>query len=78
MQLTETLRRDPPVRTLRRIAVCDTRIAGRDIAEGDLVLLETAASDAGCVAEPLAFGAPPRICPRREQTLALASGILMQ
>ncbi|MFF1399446.1 hypothetical protein ACFVZD_37320 [Streptomyces sp. NPDC058287] len=78
VQLAETLRRDPPVRTLRRIAVCDTRIGGRDIAEGDLVLLDTTASVAGNVAEPLAFGAPPRICPGREQALALASGILMQ
>ncbi|MFB6853627.1 MULTISPECIES: cytochrome P450 [Streptomyces] len=76
MQLTETLRRDPPVRTLRRIAVCDIRIDGRDIAEGDLVLLETAASDAGGVVEPLAFGGTAADLSRARA--GAGPGILMQ
>ncbi|MCX5083883.1 MULTISPECIES: hypothetical protein [unclassified Streptomyces] len=76
MQLTETLRRDPPVRTLRRIAVCDTRIAGRDIAEGELVLLETAASAAGGVVEPLAFGGTAADLSRARA--GAGPGILMQ
>ncbi|MBO8186674.1 isocitrate lyase/phosphoenolpyruvate mutase family protein [Streptomyces spirodelae] len=40
--LAETLRRDPPVRVLRRVAARATRVAGRELAEGDVVLLDVA------------------------------------
>ncbi|MCX5215107.1 cytochrome P450 [Kitasatospora sp. NBC_00240] len=43
--LAETLRHDPPVRAMRRIAVRATRVAGADIAVGDLVVLDIAAAD---------------------------------
>ncbi|MBB4945091.1 2-methylisocitrate lyase-like PEP mutase family enzyme [Kitasatospora gansuensis] len=88
--LTETLRHDPPVRVMRRVAVRPTLVAGVPVAEGDLVLLELAAAnrDPGLFAEPdrfdplrsgpsaLTFGGAPRRCPGREQALALAAGIL--
>ncbi|MHC5259061.1 isocitrate lyase/phosphoenolpyruvate mutase family protein [Streptomyces sp. UC4497] len=74
--LHETLRNDPPVRALRRVAARDTRVAGRDIAVGDLVLLGATAVGPTDADEPLAFGAPPRVCPGREHAMALAAGAL--
>ncbi|MEV6795197.1 cytochrome P450 [Streptomyces sp. NPDC051320] len=88
--LTEVLRYDPPVRVMRRLAVRDTRIAGTDIAEGDLVTLDIAAAnrDPEVFPDPgtfdpertgppsLTFGSPPRVCPGRDHALALATGIL--
>lgn len=74
--LHETLRNDPPVRVLRRVAARDTRVAGRDIAAGDLVLLDATAAAPTDADEPLAFGAPPRVCPGREHAMALAAGAL--
>ncbi|WP_329611719.1 cytochrome P450 [Kitasatospora herbaricolor] len=43
--LAETLRHDPPVRAMRRIAVRPTRVAGVDITAGDLVVLDVAAAN---------------------------------
>ncbi|MBQ1161104.1 isocitrate lyase/phosphoenolpyruvate mutase family protein [Streptomyces sp. A73] len=42
--LGETLRRDPPVRVMRRVAVRGTQVAGREIAEGDVVVLDIVAA----------------------------------
>ncbi|MGY0489527.1 isocitrate lyase/phosphoenolpyruvate mutase family protein [Streptomyces sp. WG-D5] len=77
--LRATLRDDPPVRTLRRVAARDTTVAGTRIAAGDLVLLDTTATatEGAHAEEPLAFGAPPRLCPGRHHALALAEGALM-
>lgn len=74
--LHETLRNDPPVRVLRRVAARDTRVAGRDVAAGELVLLDATAAGPTDADEPLAFGAPPRVCPGREHAMALAAGAL--
>ncbi|MFF7337798.1 isocitrate lyase/phosphoenolpyruvate mutase family protein [Streptomyces sp. NPDC008163] len=69
------LRDDPPVRVMRRTAARATRVAGREIAEGDEVVLDLGAAQQGHAA-PLAFGAPPRACPGRAHALALAEGLL--
>ncbi|MFI9327839.1 hypothetical protein ACIGZJ_09870 [Kitasatospora sp. NPDC052868] len=75
--LAETLRRDPPVRAMRRQAVRATTVGAVAIPVGTEVVLETAAAVAGCPGAPtLAFGAAPRLCPGREHALALAAGIL--
>ncbi|MEO3754130.1 isocitrate lyase/phosphoenolpyruvate mutase family protein [Streptomyces sp. B6B3] len=73
--LARVLREDPPVPTLRRIAARATRVAGRDIAAGDLVLLDVATAQRAHPV-PLTFGAPPRACPGRAHALALADGLL--
>ncbi|GAA4204282.1 hypothetical protein GCM10022252_63160 [Streptosporangium oxazolinicum] len=72
--LDETLRHDPPVRTLRRRApdgertvVLDVAAAGRD---------PEAPRDAGGEPEYLTFGAGPRACPGRQVALALAAGTI--
>ncbi|MEU3169569.1 hypothetical protein [Streptosporangium sp. NPDC006930] len=69
--LDETLRHDPPVRTLRRRAPGD----------GRLVILDVTAAgrDLACVGgetEYLTFGAGPRACPGRRVALALAAGTI--
>lgn len=69
------LREDPPVRVMRRVAARATRIAGREIAEGDEVVLDLVADRHGHPT-PLTFGAPPRVCPGRAHALALADGLL--
>jgi cytochrome P450 len=88
--LAETLRHDPPVRAMRRVAVRDTRIAGTEIAQGDVVILDVAVAnrDPEVFADaetfdpersgpsPLTFGSRPRLCPGRDHALALAAGIL--
>ncbi|MEU5638654.1 isocitrate lyase/phosphoenolpyruvate mutase family protein [Streptomyces milbemycinicus] len=71
------LREDPPVRTMRRIAARATRVAGREIAEGDVVLLDLATAQRAHPV-PLTFGAPPRVCPGRAHALALADGLLQR
>ncbi|MEU8384547.1 cytochrome P450 [Streptosporangium sp. NPDC048865] len=78
--LDETLRHDPPVRTLRRRApggravVLDVAAAGRsrdpDTARGP----ESARTEGG--PEYLTFGAGPRACPGRRVALALAAGTI--
>ncbi|MEU7402438.1 isocitrate lyase/phosphoenolpyruvate mutase family protein [Streptomyces sp. NPDC044948] len=75
--LARVLRETPPVRTMRRVAVRTTRVAGRDIAEGDVVLLDLAAAQTAHPV-PLTFGAPPRVCPGRAHALALADGLLQR
>jgi hypothetical protein len=88
--LVETLRHDPPVRAIRRVAARATRVAGVDIAEGDLVILDVAVAnrDPEVFTDPevfdleragppsLTFGSPPRMCPGRDHALALAAGVL--
>jgi cytochrome P450 len=88
--LAETLRHDPPVSTMRRVAVRGTRVAGLEIAQGDLVILDIAAAnrDPEVFRDPvvfdlersdprsLTFGSPPRVCPGRDHALALAAGAL--
>ena len=72
------------------VAVRDTRVAGVDIAAGDLVILDIAAAnhdpevftdpdafDPGRSGPPsLTFGSPPRVCPGRDHAVAIAAGAL--
>ncbi|MFI0794792.1 cytochrome P450 [Micromonospora rubida] len=88
--LVETLRHDPPVRATRRMAIRDTRVAGVDIAEGELIILAVAAAnrDPEVFTAPdtfelersgppsLTFGSPPRVCPGRDHAMAIAAGAL--
>ncbi|WP_149825104.1 isocitrate lyase/phosphoenolpyruvate mutase family protein [Streptomyces tailanensis] len=69
------LREVPPVRIMRRVAARATRVAGREIAEGDVVLLDLATAHRAHPV-PLTFSAPPRVCPGRAHALALADGLL--
>ncbi|HEY9327465.1 MAG TPA: isocitrate lyase/phosphoenolpyruvate mutase family protein [Streptomyces sp.] len=75
LPLSRVLRDLPPVRSMRRVAAGATRVAGREIAEGDVVLLDLAAANRAHPV-PLTFGAPPRVCPGRAHALALADGLL--
>ncbi|MFI6962344.1 isocitrate lyase/phosphoenolpyruvate mutase family protein [Streptomyces sp. NPDC050255] len=75
LPLSRVLRDLPPVRTMRRVAAGATRVAGREIAGGDVVLLDLAAANRAHPV-PLTFGAPPRVCPGRAHALALAEGLL--
>lgn len=75
LPLSRVLRDLPPVRSMRRVAAGGTRVAGREIAEGDVVLLDLAAANRAHPV-PLTFGSPPRICPGRAHALALADGLL--
>lgn len=75
--LADTLRHDPPVRVMRRVAAQPTHVGQSAIAEGDALLLDIAAAAADPqTVEPLTFGAPPRVCPGRDHALALAAGVL--
>jgi hypothetical protein len=81
--LAETLRMDPPVRTMHRVAVRDTHIGAVAVAAGDRVRLDVAAAnrDPEALARPgdfpaLTFGAAPRRCPGAAHALALAAGVL--
>ncbi|MDT5027846.1 MAG: hypothetical protein QOE61_4272 [Micromonosporaceae bacterium] len=88
--LAETLRHDPPVRAMRRLAVRDTRVAGIEISQGDLVILNIAAAnrDPEVFADPktfnlersgpppLTFGSGRRPCPGSDHALAFAAGVL--
>lgn len=88
--LVETLRHDPPVRVMRRIAAADTRVAGVEIAAGAMVTCDVAAANRDpsvftdphtfdpdrCGAPSLTFGSAPRVCPGREQAMAVAVGVL--
>ncbi|MFD7260143.1 isocitrate lyase/phosphoenolpyruvate mutase family protein [Streptomyces sp. NPDC059874] len=73
--LARVLREVQPVRTMRRIAARTTRVADREIAKGDVVLLDLATANRAHPV-PLTFGAPPRVCPGRAHALALADGLL--
>ncbi|MER5650196.1 cytochrome P450 [Streptosporangium sp. NPDC002524] len=77
--LDETLRHDPPVRTLRRRAPGDGRTVVLDVAAAGREP-ETARdpdlSRTGVEPEHLTFGAGPRACPGRRVALALAAGTI--
>ncbi|MEE4495854.1 isocitrate lyase/phosphoenolpyruvate mutase family protein [Streptomyces sp. BE230] len=77
LPLSRVLRDLPPVRGMRRVAVGATRVEGREIAGGDVVLLDLATANRAHPV-PLAFGAPPRICPGRAHALALTDGLLQR
>ncbi|MEU1623081.1 isocitrate lyase/phosphoenolpyruvate mutase family protein [Streptomyces sp. NPDC005722] len=72
--LARVLLEAPPVSAMRRVATRTTRVAGREIAEGDVVLLDLAAAHRVHPVS-LTFGAPPRVCPGRAHALALADGL---
>ncbi|WP_344444800.1 cytochrome P450, partial [Kitasatospora nipponensis] len=88
--LAETVRHDPPVLVMRRVAASEVRVGGVAIARGDLVVLDVAAAnrDPEVFTDPdafdpdrsgprsLTFGAGPRVCPGRAHALALAAGLL--
>ncbi|WP_306319599.1 MULTISPECIES: isocitrate lyase/phosphoenolpyruvate mutase family protein [unclassified Streptomyces] len=74
--LHATLRDDPPVRALRRVAARDTKVGEVAVAAGELVLLDATAVGPADGDPPLAFGAPPRVCPGRDHAMALAAGAL--
>ena len=80
-RIASTLRHDPPVRTMRRIALRDTRVAGVDIAAGAFVTLDVAAAslDPDAAELPaLTFGVEPRRCPGEKYAIALAAGIIQR
>lgn len=88
--LLETLRHDPPVLAMRRVASHATNIAGIDIAAGDLVTLDIAAAnrDPEVFDRPdefdvgrgefalLTYGSELRRCPGVRQSLGLAAAVL--
>lgn len=87
--LAETLRHDPPVRTMRRVALRPVQVGGVTLATGDSLTLDIAAAnrDPEVFTRPdtfdlertmpaLTFGAEPRRCPGRRHAFALAAGIL--
>ncbi|GAA5180918.1 hypothetical protein GCM10023322_14320 [Rugosimonospora acidiphila] len=88
--LAETLRHDPPVPALHRVATAATRVADANLAPGERVVLDVAAAnrDPAVFADPdvfdprrpgpasLTFGAAPRACPGTEHALAIAAGVL--
>ncbi|MEU7993721.1 cytochrome P450 [Micromonospora sp. NPDC049060] len=87
--VAEVLRLDPPVRGTRRVAVAPTRLAGRDLAAGEEVLLRFDAANRDPAAHadpdrftpgrsgtPLTFGAGPRGCPGERHAVALATGVV--
>ncbi|MGK5674535.1 cytochrome P450, partial [Micromonospora sp. URMC 106] len=59
--LAEVLRLDPPVRGTRRVAVAPVRLAGRDLAPGDEVLLRFDAANR----DPAVHADPDRFAPGR-------------
>jgi cytochrome P450 len=73
--LAETLRDNPPVRVMRRVAIRATRVGDVPIAAGEEIALDVAAAakESGVT---LTFGVAPRTCPGREHALALAAGRL--
>ncbi|MFB7210451.1 isocitrate lyase/phosphoenolpyruvate mutase family protein [Streptomyces sp. NPDC056255] len=75
--LARILREVPPVPAMRRVAARATRVAGREIGEGDAVLLDLAAANRTHPV-PLTFGTPPRVCPGRAHALAMADGLLQR
>lgn len=79
--LIETLRHDPPVRMMRRVALQATVVGGVAVASDDTVALNVAAAsrDPAVPDQPtpsLTFGAEPRRCPGWRHAFALAAGIL--
>jgi cytochrome P450 len=78
--LDETLRHDPPVRLLRRVALTAARVAGTDVAAGRPVHLDVVAANRDPArpdgAGHLTVGGGPRPCPGADHALAIASGVL--
>ncbi|WP_346766387.1 hypothetical protein [Streptomyces sp. CB01881] len=75
--LDRTLRHDPSVPVMRRLAVRDAVVGGVRLPAGTRVVLDVAAAQQGAPGRPpLTFGGPPRVCPGRTHALALAAGIL--
>lgn len=77
--LDETLRHDPPVRTLRRRAPGDGRTVVLDVAAAGRDPEAPRGRDLSRTeGEPeyLTFGAGPRACPGRQVALALAAGTI--
>ncbi|MEU4409142.1 cytochrome P450 [Streptosporangium sp. NPDC023963] len=77
--LHETLRHDPPVRTLRRRAPGDGRTVVLDVAAAGRDPETPRGPDlarTGDEPEFLTFGAGPRACPGRQVALALAAGTI--
>ncbi|WP_440106404.1 hypothetical protein [Streptosporangium sp. H16] len=77
--LDETLRHDPPVRTLRRRAPGDGRTVVLDVAAAGRDPETPRGPDlarTGAEPEFLTFGAGPRACPGRQVALALAAGTI--
>lgn len=87
--LAETLRLDPPVRVMHRVARRPTRVGDVGIEAGDTVTLDIAAAnrDPEVFTRPddfephrttpsLTFGSEPRRCRGHRQACALAAGIL--
>lgn len=87
--LEATLRHDPPVTAMRRLAAGATDVGGTAVAAGDLVLLDITAAHRDPAAHPdldahrdpaadrvLTFGAGPHRCPGAAHARALAAGLL--
>lgn len=75
--VAETVRRDPPVRVLRRVASADLVLGGCPVAAGASILVDVRAVNLDPAAAGVAtFGAGRRPCPATEQAMALASGVL--
>jgi|SRR6185369_14473697 hypothetical protein len=85
--VVETLRHDPPVPVMRRVAVAPARIGGVDVPAGVPVILDLkrANRDPEVFADPdrfvpgrptahLTFGAGIRPCPGRDHAVAIAVG----
>lgn len=79
--LLDTLRHDPPVLVMRRVAARTTTVAGVEVTAGDLVTLDIAAASADpelfdSGSSPLTYGSEPRRCPGMRQSLIVAAAIL--
>lgn len=88
--IAETLRFDPPVPVMRRVAAEDADLNGRAIPRGAVLILDLRAAnrDPDVFEEPdrfdadrrecrfLTFGAGRRACPGRDQALHLAAGVV--
>lgn len=88
--VAETLRYDPPVRAMRRVAAEAAELDGHAVGSGESVRLDVAAAnrDPAVFADPdrfdpgraedahLTFGAGRRPCPGGDQALGIAAGIV--
>jgi cytochrome P450 len=88
--VAETLRHDPPVRAMRRVAAEEAELGGHVVGAGESVRLDVAAAnrDPAVFADPerfdpgrteaahLTFGAGRRPCPGGDQALGIAAGIV--